>query len=352
MSLRTELVEKIVGIVGEGGSSTAPADLYTYGFDSSIHHQNPDIVVRPTSTEQVSLLLHLANDERIPVVPRGAGTGLCGGAVPIEGGIVLDLTRMNASSRSGSRTSMRLRGRRCVRPPVGGAGEAQVRHTDGAGQFEACTIGGMVATNASGMRAIKYGAMRDYVLGLEVVLAGGDVIQVGGQDAEELLRLSAREVVRRQRGNARSHHEGDAPHRPEGQEVGDDRRRVPTLELAGKCVSRIIAKPIIPSAIELMDSTCIRAVNKTVKAGFPDAEALCMIEVDGEPESVEKEPSAVRQICHEVGATSVEFSADAGADGQVDLWTEEHHVLSQPLRRGLGIRLAGGRHGCADIEDS
>ncbi|MGD1059861.1 MAG: FAD-binding oxidoreductase [Methanomassiliicoccales archaeon] len=331
MSLKKEVVERIADIVGEGAYSTTPADLYTYGFDSSIHHQNPDIVVRPISTEQVSQVLHLADDALIPVVPRGAGTGLCGGAVPIEGGIVLDLSRMNRI------LEVKVEDLLCVCE----AGvvfdrlvEELAKHKfaipTAPGSSEACTVGGMVATNASGMRAIKYGAMRDYVLGLEVVLAGGDVIDVGTRTLKNSSGYQLERLFVGSEGTLGVVTKATLRIVPKAKQAAMIVAAFPTLELAGKCVSSIIAKPVIPSAIELMDSTCIRAVNKTVKAGFPDVEALCMIEVDGEPETVEKEAAAVRQVCKEVGATSVECSSEAA---QMARWTYGRKSIMSSLSR-------------------
>ncbi|HVO78140.1 MAG TPA: FAD-binding oxidoreductase [Methanomassiliicoccales archaeon] len=335
MSLSGEVVQKIGELVGEGAYSTASADIYTYGFDSSIHHQNPDIVVRPSSTEQVSQVLHLANDLHIPVVPRGAGTGLCGGAVPIQGGIVLDLSRMNKI------LEVRVEDLLCVCEAgvvFDRLGEELAKHKfaipTAPGSSEACTIGGMVATNASGMRAIKYGAMRDYVLGLEVVLAGGEVIQVGNRTLKNSSGYQLERLFVGSEGTLGVITKATLRIAPKAKKAAMIVAAFPTLELAGKCVSRIIAKPIIPSAIELMDSTCIKAVNKTVKAGFPDVEALCMIEVDGEPETVEKEAAAVRLVCQEVGATSVEFSADPS---QMAKWTYgRKSIMSSLSRYGAG----------------
>ena len=156
------VIDEIKGIAGEGNCSTRTADLYVYGFDASIHHKNPDIVVMPTSTEQVSQIVKLANEKKIPITPRGAGTGLCGHAVPLHKGIVLDMCKMN------NILEVHVEDLYCVVEP--GVVYAQLnkeldkKHfffptTPGSG--DVCTIGGMVAVNASGMRAIKYGATRD-----------------------------------------------------------------------------------------------------------------------------------------------------------------------------------------------
>ncbi|MGB2826147.1 MAG: FAD-binding oxidoreductase, partial [Thermoplasmata archaeon] len=157
--MKQEIVEEIKGIVGKDGYSTDIADLYVYGFDASIHHKTPDIVVRPTTTEQVSAIVTLANRTLTPIVPRGAGTAMCGHAVPLKGGIVLDLTAMNKI------TEMRVEDLYCVAEPGviydqlnGELSKRGFWFPTTPGSAEACTIGGMVATNASGMRAIKYGA--------------------------------------------------------------------------------------------------------------------------------------------------------------------------------------------------
>ena len=187
-----------MAIVGETNMSTRAADLYTYGFDASIHHRSPDVIVRPRTTAEVSDVVKLARKEMIPIVARGAGTGLCGSAVPLMGGIVMDMTRMNTIKE------VRVGDLYCVVE----AGVVYDRLNErlapfkfffptSPGSAEACTIGGMVATNASGMRAIKYGATRDYVLGLEVVLSNGSVMQGRHQYHQELVRVPAGKALRR-----------------------------------------------------------------------------------------------------------------------------------------------------------
>ena len=329
-------IEAIERIVGESRYSTKVAELYAYGFDASIHHSSPEIVVQPTSTDQVSRVVKLANERKIPILARGGGTGLCGSAVPIRGGIVLDMTRMSAIKE------IRVEDLFCVCQ----AGVVYDRLMEALAPFkfsiptapgsgEACTIGGMIATNASGMRAIKYGAMRDYVLGLEVVLASGEIIHVGTRTLKNSSGYQLERLFVGSEGTLGIITEATLRIAPKAKKAAMILAAFATLELAGKCVSKIIAKPLIPSAIELMDSTCIKAVNKTVKAGFPDVEALCMIEVDGEPEMVEKEAALVRLICQEVGATGVEVSTDPI---QMAKWTYgRKSIMSSLSRYGAGF---------------
>jgi glycolate oxidase len=334
--LEQDVLDTVRGIVGEGHFSTKTADLYTYGFDASIHHHAADVVVRPASTEQVSKIVALANERRIPIVPRGAGTGLCGGAVPLKGGIVLDMTRMNAIKE------VRVEDLYCV-VEAGVVFDRLIealapRHftlPTAPGSSEACTIGGMVATNASGMRAIKYGAMRDYVLGLEVVMASGQVIRVGTRTLKNSSGYQLDRLMVGSEGTLGVITEVTLRIAPRAKKAAMTIAAFDSLQRAGKCVSAIIAKPLIPSAIELMDATCIRAVNKTVQAGFPEVEALCMIEVDGEPSVVAAELEEVRRLCQEVGATGVVSSDDPK---QMAKWTQARKSIMSALSRfGEGL---------------
>jgi len=329
--LKQELLVQIKEIVGEGDFSTKIADLYVYGFDASIHHRNPEVIVRPKSTDQVSRILRLANKNKVPVLARGGGTGLCGSAVPLEGGIVMDMTRMNEIKE------IRVGDLYCIVGPgviYDKLNEALAPYkfffppTPGSG--EACTIGGMVATNASGMRAIKYGATRDYVLGLEVVLANGEVMRVGTKTIKNSSGYQLERLFVGSEGTLGVITEVTLKVAPKPKKAAMVVAAFDSLEKAGKCVSAIIAKPMIPSAIELMDKICIKAVNKTMHIGFPDFEALCLIEVDGEPRVVEDEVREINQICKDVGAVSVEFSADTK---QMNKWTAGRKAVLPALSR-------------------
>ena len=334
--LEPRAIERVKQIVGEGNCSTRTADLYIYGFDASIHHRSPDIVVQPRSTKQVSEVLAYADQNRIPVVPRGGGTGLCGSAVPLKGGIVLDMTRMDRIKE------IRVEDLYCVVE----AGVIYDKLMEALAPFkfsipiapgsgEACTMGGMIATNASGMRAIKYGATRDYVLGLEVVLANGEVIKVGTRTLKNSSGYQLERLFVGSEGTLGVITEATLRIAPKAKKAAMVVAGFDTVEKAGICVSRIIAKPLIPSAIELMDSTCIKAVNKTVKAGFPEVEALCMIEVDGDPKVIEEELLVVQQVCHEVGSVGLESSSDPK---RMAKWTYgRKSIMSSLSRYGAGF---------------
>jgi glycolate oxidase len=329
--MKQEIVEEIKGIVGKDGCSTDIADLYVYGFDASIHHRTPDIVVRPTTAEQVSAIVKVANRTLTAVVPRGAGTAMCGHAVPLKGGIILDLTAMNKIKE------IRVEDLYCVVEPgvIYDHLNAELSKrgfwfptTPGSG--EACTIGGMVATNASGMRAIKYGATRDYVLGLEVVLPTGEIIHTGTRTLKNSSGYQLDRLMVGSEGTLGAITEVTLRFAVRPRASAMTVAAFNSLVDAGKCVSNIIAKPLLPSAIELMDSVTIRAVNKCMNVGLPDCEAICMIEVDGHPAAVEEEMRIVEEISRKSGAFSTETSADKK---KINEWTQARKAILPSLSR-------------------
>ncbi len=326
-----DVLAEIGTIVGEGNYSTRIADLYTYGFDSSIHHVTPDVVVQPRTPQQVVDIVKMANRLRIPVVPRGAGTGLCGGAVPLEKGIVIDLTRMNKIKE------IRVEDLYCVCEPgvvydhlQKALGKYHFSFPPAPGSAEAATIGGMVATNASGMRAIKYGGTRDYVLGLKVVLPTGELIEVGTRTLKNASGYQLERLFVGSEGTLGIIVEVTLRIVPKPKKTAMIVAGFDTLEKAGKCVSALIAKPLLPSAVELMDSTCITAVNRVVNAGLPDVEALCMIEVDGHPAIVAEELEEVAKVCESVGALGLQRSDDPA---QMAKWTASRKSVMSSLSR-------------------
>jgi len=334
--MEQDVVEQIGTIVGESNYSTRIADLYTYGFDASIHHVTPEIVVQPRSTEQVSKLMKLANSLKIPVVPRGAGTGLCGGAVPLQGGMVIDLTRMNKIKE------IRVEDLYCVCEAgvvydhlQKALGPYKFTFPPTPGSAEACTIGGMVSTNASGMRAIKYGGTRDYVLGLEVVLPSGEIMQLGTRTLKNASGYQLDRLFVGAEGTLGIITQVTLKIVPKPKKMAMIIAGFDTLEKAGKCVSALIAKPLLPSAVELMDSTCIRAVNKAINAGLPDVAALCMIEVDGDPKVVAEELVEVVKVADSIGAVGLQQSDDPA---QMAKWTNSRKSVMAALSRyGEGL---------------
>jgi len=306
------MFEELKDIVGGENFSDDLADRYIYSSDASIHQSLPSVILRPGNTEEVQEILRYANKEKIPVTPRGAGTGEVGGAVPIDGGIVLDLKRMNKirEIRIGDllckvepgvindELNRKLKEFGFFFPPTPGSGKV-------------CTIGGMIANNASGMRAIKYGATRDCVLGLKVVLPQGELVSLGTQT---IIHASGYQLERLMVGS-----EGtlgvivEATLRlkplPEKRAVGS--AMFYKLEEASKAISAIIARGITPSALEFLDGIAIKSINKSFNFGLPEIEAIVLFECDGNKVSIDYEINKIKKVCQEFNSFRIEISNDS-----------------------------------------
>jgi len=263
-------------------------------------------VIQPRTTEQVSEIMKIANKEKIPVVPRGAGTGLCGSAVPIKGGIVLDMTRMNKVKEIHPSDMWCIVEAGCVYNDLNAAlAKYNFSFPTAPGSAEAATIGGMIALNASGMRAVKYGAARDYVLGMTFVRADGQIVEGGTHTLKDSSGYQLARLLVGSEGTLGIITEIILKIQAKPKDSASVLAAFDDLESAGKCVSAIIAKPLIPSSCELMDRVSIEAVNKATGNPLPDCEALCIIEVDGDPEVVKKELAIVEEVARECGAAAL-----------------------------------------------
>ncbi|MDH4123393.1 MAG: FAD-binding oxidoreductase [Thermoplasmata archaeon] len=326
-----DALSELKQIVGSTWCSTSVADLYDYSFDSSIHGSRPDVVVRPKTTEEVQKIVLLANEKKIPIISRGAGTAMCGHTVPIKGGIILDLTRMDEIEE------VRVEDLYCrVQPGVIYDALNKVLGKKGfwfptsPGSAEICTIGGMVATNASGMRAIKYGATRDHVLGMEIVMPTGEIMRTGTKTLKNASGYQIDRLMVGSEGTLGVITDITLKLTMKPQKVAMVLAAFDNVYDAGKCVANIISKPLIPSSIEIMDDVCIKAINKCKKTGFPDVEALVNVEVDGYPCTVEQEMKVVDEICRKSGASTVESSDDKATMAK---WTEGRKSILPSLSR-------------------
>jgi len=287
------------------------ASRYCYATDASIYRAMPDAVAAPINTAEVAEIVKLANKHKVPLVPRGGGTGLCGGAVAVHGGIIVDTQRMHKIKE------VRPESLYCIVEPGVIYDELNVAlkptgfgFPTAPGSGEACTIGGMVALNASGMRAIKYGATRDYVLGLEVVLPTGEVLRCGTRTLKNSSGYQLEKLFVGSEGTLGIITEVTLKLVQLPKSKAAVLATFDSVEKAGNTVTSIIAKPVIPSSMELMDRTSIEAANKGADAGFPDVAALLIIECDGPVEEVRRELDKVVQVCRAGGALEVTPTED------------------------------------------
>lgn len=295
-------IRQIKAIVGKEHVLSSTEDLICYGYDATNLEVLPGLVVFPGSAKEISDILILANRDRFPVVPRGMGTGFSGGAIPIHGGVVLVTTRLNRILEMDAENLIAI-----VEPGVV-TGDLQ-KEVEKRGLFYPpdpasqlyCTIGGNVAECAGGPRAVKYGVTKDYVLGLEVVLPTGEIIHTGvrtmkgvvGYDltrlligSEGTLGIITRIILRL------------IPMPEARQTLMVVFRKVEDAAIA---VSKIISAKIVPSMLEFMDHASIQCVEDYLHIGLPrEADALLVIEVDGDRELLPKYIRKIEQITSEL----------------------------------------------------
>jgi len=300
------LVQELVGIVGEPAVLWQPEDLMLYEYDALSSLRQPDAVVFPTSTHEVVDVAKLAARHGVPVIARGAGTGLSGGAVVTEGGIVIGFSRMKKILHI-DLENQRAR----VQPGVVNLDLSLAVSDDGyyfvpdPSSQKACTIGGNVAENSGGPHTLAYGVTTNHVLGLEVVLADGSVIHTGaafwdrpGYDLTGLMVGSEGTVGIVTEITVR------LVHQPE--EVKTLLGIYDSATDATRTVAAITARGITPAALEMMDGFTLRAVEEATHAGYPmDSAAVLLIEVEGLREVVEEEAAEIEAIATENRAREV-----------------------------------------------
>ncbi|RKZ31463.1 2-hydroxy-acid oxidase [bacterium] len=311
--MKQEIIDKLKAIVGEENIRTDPADRYIYGSDSSVHVANADVVLRPRTTEQVQAIARLANAEKIPIIPRGAGSGMSGHAVPIDGGIVLDMKRMNKILEIRPEDTL-------VKVQPGVVDDDLNRALKPYGfmfppapaSSRIATIGGEIANNASGIRSVKYGATRDSVLGMKVVLANGDLVNLGANTRVEASGYQLDRLMVGSEGTLGIIVEATLKLVPIPKYRCIGIAKFDKLEEAGEAICDVISSGAQPSMLELMDNIAITAVNNTLDMGLPDVEAILLFEADGMvKEAVDFEMERIKAICEKHNGFGIEMSYDA-----------------------------------------
>jgi glycolate oxidase len=339
------ILKDLADLVGRDYVLHDPIDLKVFEYDGTIARATPQIVVLPETAEQVSQVVKLARRYGLPVIARGAGTGLSGGAIAETGGLVLSLTRMKRVLEVDPQECVAL-----VEPGLVNLdlSRAVARHglyfaPDPASQ-RACTVGGNVAENAGGPHCLAYGVTTNHILGLELVLADGEIVWVGGRSrdlpgydltgavigSEGTLAIVTKVMVRLLR----------LPEAVRTLLVVFDE-----MDQASNTVSAIIGAGFVPAALEMMDREVIQAVEPSLHVGYPmDAEAVLLIEVEGLREAVAEEGAAIEEICHAQGAREVRVAEDGperdrlwagrkGAIGALGRLTPNYYVLDGTVPR-------------------
>jgi len=313
MALSNDILSKLRDAIGANHVLTAKEDLIAYSFDGTAAlRQLPGCVVFAQTTAQVSTILELANATKTPVVTRGSGTGLSGGSLPCPDCIVLCLVQMNRILEL-DRANLTLLAEPgvttlAVADAAAGAG---LFYPPDPGSMKISTIGGNVAENSGGLRGLKYGITRNYVMGLEVVLPDGEILWTGNKCVKDVAGYSLRDLFVGSEGTLGVTTKVLLRLIPK---PAAKRTMVATyadMGLAAQTVSDIIAAQIIPCTLEFLDRTTIHCVEDFAKVGLPlDCEALLLMETDGHPAAVAEEAERMEQLARKNGALEVRVARD------------------------------------------
>src|SRR5438270_7794259 len=306
MPLDGRIVHEFRSILGHSGVISSPEELHTYECDGLTNFRvMPCAVLLPTSTEQVQAIVHICHREKIPFVARVSGTGLSGGVLPVENGIVLSLARMNRILEVDIPNARVVVEPGVINLDVTGRvqGHEYFYAPDPSSQ-SICSIGGNVAENSGGAHCLKYGFTTTHVLGLEVVLPDGTLVHFGGKTldapgydlsgifvgSEGTLGIATKIMLR-------------IVKRPEC--VQTLLAAFPSTNEAGAAVSDIIAAGMVPAAMEMMDNLSIQAAEAAVHANYPNCGGLLLVELDGPVAEVETLMANVKEICRSNGASEI-----------------------------------------------
>jgi glycolate oxidase len=346
----TNFLFRLQAIVGPPNVRIDDESRTAYGVDALKRGRKADVVVLPGDVQQVAAVVRLCAAQRIPIVPRGAGTGYTGGAVPVQGGVVVSLERMNRILEIDEANLVAV-----VEPHVV-TGELQeavekvgLFYPPDPASLKQSVIGGNVAENAGGPRAFKYGTTRQYVLGLEVVLPTGEIIETGGKVVKNVVGYDLTHLIVGSEGTLAIITKVILRLVPRPPVQATLRATFRDVEGAVRAVSNIIRARVVPAALELIDADSLEAVasNLKVRSLAPEGTgALLLIEVDGVPAAVSEEAARVEEACREAGATELLRARDETE--RQELWRVRREIslslkVITPLKFNHDVVVPKGR---------
>jgi glycolate oxidase len=307
------ILEELKRILGNQSVLDSYEDRLTYSYDGTpLFQRLPEAVLIPHTVEQISKVLALANEERFAVVPRGSGSGLSGGSIPVENSVVLLMNTWNRILEIDEKNLTAW-----VEPGlITGKLHQSVEdrglfYPPDPGSSSVCTIGGNVAENAGGLRGLKYGVTKNYVLGLEVVLPGGQVFLTGGKSMKDVAGYSLKDVLIGSEGTLGVFTKILVKLIPRPETSLTMIAFFDSLGDMAETVADIVASRITPAALEFLDNTTIRCVDEYANLGLPTTfEALLLVEVDGRPAVVKDDADTILSICKRHGAKSLTVAKD------------------------------------------
>ncbi|HEY2431129.1 MAG TPA: FAD-linked oxidase C-terminal domain-containing protein [Vicinamibacterales bacterium] len=322
MPLQSDLLDALRDVVGAAHVRFDPVSLEIYGADALKRGHPPDAVVLPDGAHQVAAIVRLCAARGVPFVPRGGGTGYTGGAVPVRGGLVISMERMNRILEIDEDNLIAV-----VEPNViNGDLQAAVEklglfYPPDPASLKTSVIGGNVAECAGGPRAFKYGTTKQYVLGLQAVLANGDIIETGGKTVKNVVGYDLTHLLVGSEGTLAIITRIILRLIPKPPAQATLRATFATVEAAARAVTNVIAARVMPAALELIDGDSLEAVATYLKGerlAPPGTGALLLLEVDGLAEAVAEEARRVEQACRDAGATEILRARDTAE--RENLW--------------------------------
>ena len=307
-------VDHLVERFGRENVYSEMEDLLVLGYDAVPEmHYVPDVVVYPRSVEDVVFAVDYCRQEGLPIVPRGSGTGLSGGSAPVRGGMVVCVTRMNRIREIDEENLTATVEAGVITLDLFNAAAAKgLFYPPDPGSQSISTIAGNVAENAGGLRGLKYGVTRNYVMGLSGVLADGTLVVAGNKCVKDVAGYSLRDLFVGSEGTLGIITDVTVRLITPPQAKRTFLAQFKDIRTAGEAVSRIIASRIIPSTLEIMDKTTINCIEDFKPIGLPrEMAALLLIEVDGHPAVVAEEAAGVRKVLEAVHAAAVSEGSDA-----------------------------------------
>src|SRR5919112_541005 len=307
-STATDLRGALERVVGAEHVRDDAGALLTFSTDATpLERGRPDVVVFPATTDEVAGVIRLANERCVPVIPRGSGTNLSAGTVPHRGGIVLVLTRMNRLIEvdPGDLVAVCEPGVRTVELAQAAAQEGMLFPPD-PGSHTTATIGGNVAECSGGLRALKYGVTRDYVLGVEAVLGSGEVIRSGGRVVKDVAGYDLRRLLCGSEGTLAVMTEITLRLMPAPEETGTGMAYFKDLADAARAVSKILSSGVLPVTLEFLDRVCIDAVEGYSNIGLDrEAGALLFSGRGGDRHSIDRDMRRMADACEAEGASAI-----------------------------------------------
>ncbi|MBK5442877.1 MULTISPECIES: glycolate oxidase subunit GlcD [unclassified Peribacillus] len=309
--LAKQVKQQLLSIVGPENYDDSKVECLVYSYDATPGYQSmPDAVIKPGCTNEVAAIVKVCNEHKVPIIPRGSGTNLSGGTCPTEGGLVLLFNRMNSLLEIDEENLTAT-----VQPGlitldlISAVEKKGLFYPPDPSSMKISTIGGNINENSGGLRGLKYGVTRDYVIGLEVVLPNGDIIRTGGKLAKDVAGYDLTKLFVGSEGTLGIVTEAILKLIPIPETTKTMLALYQDLDAAAQSVAKIISNKIIPVTLEFLDRPTLIVVEDFAKIGLPtNVEAVLLIEQDGPPEVVERDMKRMADICLEEKAVSVEIA--------------------------------------------